>query len=64
MSKQPAPSDLEERPGVLSASRNQHALTVVCADHSTAVDLADELGGEVVDDRMWTVQVRNSSKGD
>lgn len=55
-------SELEERDGVLSASRNQHATTIVCTSHQTAVDIQDDLGGEIVRDRLWTVRIANKEK--
>lgn len=51
-------SELQERPGVVSANRNQHALTVTCDVHADAQALAEELGGEVSRDRLWVVTVR------
>lgn len=55
-------AELRSRSGVLSANRNQHALTVVCSDHATAVDLADELDGEISRENHWTVTVREDNE--
>lgn len=57
-------SELEERPEVLSASKNQHGTTIVCRSHSDAVAIEDEFGGEIERDRHWTVRVPSDKKKD
>lgn len=50
-------SELRGRDGVLSATANQHGVTVVCRNHPTALGIQDEYGGEVDYDRHWTVHI-------
>lgn len=55
-------SELVQRDGVLSASANQHAVTVTCRTHKDALAFQGDLGGDVVRERLWTVRIPKKKK--